>query len=56
MMALSFTISRLRLGCQGTYFHESETEVRQFVITFAILVQSACKTYRVGEADPENFT
>ena len=49
-------IPRLWFCCQWSYLHESETEIRQFVIDLSILVQSACQSYRIWKFDSEYFS
>ena len=48
-------IAVLRLRSEGTDFYKAKTEVGHVVVELAILVQSACKTYRVRKMYSENF-
>jgi hypothetical protein len=51
--ASRFRIAILRLRSKRADLHETETAVSQIVIVFSILIQTACKAYRIGECDSE---
>ena len=48
-------ITVLRPCSKGPDLHETESEVRKFVVEFAVLVQASGKTYGIGESYAENF-
>ena len=48
-------IAVLGLRSEGTDFYEAKTEVGHIVVELSILVQSACKAYRVRKMYSENL-
>ena len=48
-------IARLRFRRQRPYFHKSETEIRQVIVKFSVLVKTAGQTDRIPEFQTENL-